>query len=89
MPSLKVKSFFSSEEKDKRGKKYYVLELKADKEAKFKVGEEVFYGYPLEKSGKVEAVLSKEEFNYSNNEFDSYNYDIDRLADFRDNKLLR
>lgn len=47
MPSLKVKSFFSSEQRDKRGKKYYVLELKADKEARFKVGEEVFYGYPL------------------------------------------
>ncbi len=47
MPSLKVKSFFSSEQIDKRGKKYYILELKADKEARFKVGEEVFYGYPL------------------------------------------
>lgn len=58
MPSLKTKNFFSTQLTDKRGKKYFVVEMKNDQDTKFRVGEEVFYGYPLEKSGKIQAILS-------------------------------
>lgn len=66
MPTLKIRNFFSNQERDKRGKKYYVLELKTDQEVEYKVGEEVFFGYPLEKSGKIQAFLTREKFIFSN-----------------------
>jgi hypothetical protein len=90
MPSLKTKSFFSTELKDKRDKKYFVVEMKSEQNTKFRVGEEVFYGYPLEKSGKIQAVLSPEEFVSDNNEFYVDNYEeMRKINDIRDVNILK
>lgn len=39
MPSLKTKNFFSTQLKDNKGRRYFVVEMKNDQNTKFKVGE--------------------------------------------------
>ena len=51
---------------------------------KFKLGEPVYYGYPLEHSGRIEGILIKNKFVCADINLKSYelvrkNYNIDRL----------
>ena len=73
MPSLKMRQFDVAAEK--MDKKTTIKLMLNQQEGKFKLGETIFYGYPLQHSGRIEAILTKTNLVYSNS-FDFYNYDF-------------
>ena len=73
MPSLTIKQVEAIVKETKRGNRSYNLRVMEPDAAEIKMGEQVFYGYPLEHSGEVEAILTRGEFKFVD-KFDPINY---------------
>lgn len=81
MPSLKIKMFEPIVKTSKRDLISYNIKILEPDITEVKMGSQVFYGYPLEHSGEVQAVLTKSEFKYTDkfNPIDfSFNSDMDK-----------
>lgn len=93
MPSLRCKEFLVSESINRRNKSYVVTlnnkESEEEKQKSIKLGSEVFYGYPLEHSGQVEAILTFTSFEYTK-DFDGLSYYLDDYGrDYADPKIVK
>lgn len=58
MPSLSMRKFKSKAVKQKYSVQYNIT-IENEEKKDLKLGECVFYGYPNEHSGRVQAILSK------------------------------
>ena len=69
MPSLSAKNVKFIKRADKRGRIYFEVIAQENEETNksLKMGNTVFYGFPLEYSGKIEAVISKEKLVHLEN----------------------
>jgi hypothetical protein len=67
----------ASVDDDKRALKF-LLEITEPEDKSIKLGNHIYYGFPLEHSGRIEAILTRESFLFSP-DFSPLNY---RLDDF-------
>ena len=73
MPSLNIKNTEATVMASKRGNVTFMLKVMEPDIEDVKMGEQVFYGYPLEHSGEVQALLTPKSFKCTE-KFDPYNY---------------
>lgn len=78
MPTLDMKDHQAILEDDKRSLKF-LLEITEPEDKTIKLGNHVYYGFPLEHSGRVEALLSREGLFYSP-DFSPLNYYLDSIS---------
>lgn len=78
MPTLDMKEHIASVEDDKRALRF-LLEITEPEDKTIKLGNHIYYGYPLEHSGRVEALLTREGFQYSP-DFNPLNYYLDSIS---------
>lgn len=81
MPSLKIKTFEPIIKSSKRDTINFNMKILQPDITEVKMGSQVFYGYPLEHSGEVQAVLTKSDFKFTDkfrpSDY-SFNSDMDK-----------
>jgi hypothetical protein len=83
MPTLKMRPYEVTALREKEKGLELKLMLKEFEDEKFKIGEQIYYGYPLEHSGRIEGILTKGNFLYTKEiVLDKYDF-IYRNADQR------
>lgn len=64
MPTLNMKDHQVILEDDKRSTRY-LLEITEPEDKTLKLGNHIYYGFPLEHSGRIEAILTRDSLQYS------------------------
>lgn len=78
MPTLEMKEHQACLEDDKRSIRF-LLEITEPEDKTIKLGNHIYYGFPLEHSGRIEALLTREGFQYSP-DFNPLNYYLDDFS---------
>lgn len=85
MPTLNMRPYQLGALETKGKDRGFELKLTLkESDYKFKLGESIYYGYPLEHSGRIEGILTKNKFNFANINLRNYelvrkNYNIDHI----------